>query len=115
MSEQRITNFLLLPELKLKHFGSDGLILCEKESEAEVCPKCATLCKTLYDHRWVHIRDEPIRQLRITLKIMKRRFWCKGCRRPFTEPIPGVIKGRRTTQRFRGAVMEACEKYCDLK
>lgn len=115
MSNERIANFLLLPELKLKHFGSDGLILCEKESEIEVCPKCAIPCSSVYDHRYAKIRDESIRQLRITLKILKRRFWCKGCEKPFTEPVPGVIKGRRTTQRFRNAVMEACENYSDLK
>ena len=115
MSSERIANFLLVPELKLKHFGSDGLILCEKESQIEVCPKCATACRSVYDHRWVQIRDEPLRQLRITLKILKRRFWCKTCSKPFTEPVPGVMKGRRTTQRFRVAVMKSCENYSDLK
>ena len=115
MSQERITNFLLLPELKLKHFGSDGLILCEKSSEFEVCPKCAAACRGVYDHRWVKIRDESIRRMKVTLKILKRRFWCKSCRKPFTEPVGGIMKGRRTTQRFRVAVMEACEKFCDLK
>ena len=36
------------------------------------------------------------------------------CRKPFTEPILGVLPRRRTTQRFRLAVMEACAKYTDL-
>jgi transposase len=50
----------------------------------------------------------------LRLKILKRRFSCKPCRRPFTEPVPGILPGRRTTQRFRLAVTEACEKYTDL-
>ena len=105
---------MLLPELKMVHFGSDGLWLCEKVSDFEVCPKCATPSAVIYDHRWVTIRDEPLRGRVIQLKILKRRFSCKSCRKPFTEPIPGVLPGRRTTQRFRVAVADACEKYCNL-
>ncbi len=114
LPESKIAGFVLLPELKILHFGSDGLLLCEKVSEFEVCPRCASPCRTIYDHRWVIVRDESIRNLHIRLKILKRRFLCKTCRKPFTEPVPGVLPGRRTTQRFRLAVMEACEKYTDL-
>jgi len=114
LPEQSLAKLCLLPELKFTHFGSDGLFLCEKSSETEVCHRCACLSKSVYDHRWVKIKDAPLRDKYITLKILKRRFWCKPCRKPFTEPIPGVLKGRRTTQRFRLAVMQACEKYSDL-
>lgn len=112
--ESKIAAYVLLPELKLIRFGADGICLCQKVSEAEVCPRCATLSHAVYDHRWVKLKDEPLRGRKVTLKILKRRFSCKACRRPFTEPIPGVLPGRRTTQRFRAAVMEACEKYTDL-
>lgn len=115
LPESKLTEFVLLPELKLLHFGSGGLWTCEKVSEFEVCPRCATPSHSVYDHRWVHIRDEAIRGDLLTLKILKRRFWCKICRNPFTEPIPGVLPGRRTTQRFRLAIMQACEKYTDLR
>lgn len=115
LPEARVAGFVLPPELKLLHFGTDGLWLCEKVSELEVCPRCATPSQSVYDHRWVLIRDESVRGMYIRLKILKRRFSCKPCRRPFTEPIPGVLPGRRTTQRFRAAVMAACEKYTDLK
>lgn len=114
MPESRLTGFVLLPELKLLHFGANGFWICEKVSKLEVCHRCAQPSQSVYDHRWVHIRDEAVRGDQITLKILKRRFWCKYCRLPFTEPIPGVLPGRRTTQRFRLAVMEACEKYTAL-
>jgi transposase len=114
LPELKVAGLVLLPEVKITHCGGDGLWLCEKVSELEVCPRCAEPSSAVYDHRWVRIRDEPLRNKSITLKILKRRFNCKTCRRPFTEPIPGVIPGRRTTQRFRAAVTEACEKYTDL-
>lgn len=115
LPELRVAGLILLPELKMLHFGTDGLWLCEKVSELEVCPRCAHSSRAIYDHRWITVRDEPVRGFSVTLKILKRRFFCKTCQRPFTEPIPGVLPGRRTTQRFRLAVMEACEKYTDLK
>lgn len=114
LPESKVAGFVLLPELKIVRFGSDGLWLCEKVSEMEVCHRCATPSRSVYDHRWITVRDEPLRSHRLTLKILKRRFVCKPCRRPFTEPVPGILPRRRTTQRFRLAVMRACEKYTDL-
>lgn len=114
MPETKISNFLLHKELKLIDFAGNNLWRCKKVSEHEVCPKCASLAKTVYDHRWVKIRDEPLRGAHITLLVLKRRFYCKSCKKPFTEPLPGVLPRRRTTQRFRAAVMSACEKYSDL-
>jgi transposase len=35
-------------------------------------------------------------------------------KKPFTEPVPGVLPGRRTSQRFRATVVSACEKYTSL-
>ena len=114
MPEIRLANFLLPSEIKITGFAGSNIWLCEKLSDGEVCPKCASLTTSVYDHRWVSIRDEPVRGSIITLKILKRRFFCKTCRKPFTEPIAGVLPKRRTTQRFKAAVMRACEIYCDL-
>lgn len=114
LPESKVAGFVLLPELKILHAGSDGLWLCEKISELEVCPRCASPSRSVYDHRWSTVRDEPLRGHKITLRILKRRFSCKTCRKPFTEPVPGILPGRRTTQRFRLAVMQACERYTDL-
>jgi len=49
------------------------------------------------------------------MTIKKRRFYCKTCRKPFTEPVQGVGKRQRTTQRYRKAVLWACENFSDLK
>jgi len=103
---ENISKLCLLPELKLIQVIPPGFFVCEKISNAEVCPSCANLSQSIYDHRWVLIRDAPIRDKAITFKILKRRFWCKLCAKTFTEPVPGILPGRRTTQRFRLAVMK---------
>lgn len=119
MPHRHISRFLLLPELKLESWTKVGITtnLCEarKASEAEVCPKCATLSKSVYDTRKVRLKDQPIRGKQILLIVTKRRFFCRPCKKPFTEPLSGVRKGRRTTERYRRGLLWAAENFSDLK
>lgn len=112
-------NFILLPELKLLSQWSPGryrnLYKAKKESAFEVCPRCAKPSSSVHDRRWVKVSDHPIRGAGIYLKILKRRFRCLDCKKVFTEPVQGVRKGHRTTERFRRGVRWACENFADLK
>lgn len=115
---QKLARFVLLPELKLtawkKSSALESTVQARKTSSFEVCPKCATPSWTVYDHRIVKLKDAPVRAVSIKLRIKKRRFYCKQCRKPFTEPVQGVAKGQRTTQRYRRDVLWACENFSDL-
>lgn len=115
---KKVSRFLLLPELKLNRFEKDRSgrkhQYVEKMSDLEVCPKCATPSKTIYDRRTVHVHDAPIYGQQVWLHVLKRRFYCKSCRKPFTEPVQGVRKGRRTTERFRRSLLWACDNFMDL-
>lgn len=118
MPNRILTENLLLPELKLESFYRHKLrffLYVRKEETSEVCPKCATLSKTRYDKRVIRIKDEPLRNKAVTLVITKRRFFCKPCKKPFMEPISGIRKGRRTTERYRNQLLWACENFTDLK
>lgn len=72
--------FILLPELKIiSHWQSDKFrtrYKCAKQSEFEVCPKCATKSFSVHDRRWVRVEDQPIRGSGVQLQILKRRFRC---------------------------------------
>ncbi len=109
----------LLPEMKLLNVrrgprgGTD--LAVEMTAKMEVCPRCATPSRSVYDRRWVVVRDEPIRRGETRFRIRKRRFMCRPCGRPFTEPVQGVVKGKRTTERYAKAVQIACEEFVDLK
>lgn len=115
---QRLSRFVLLPELKLTAWKKSALnantLQARKISGFEVCPKCATPSHSVYDHRIVKLKDAPIRGTGLTLRIKKRRFYCKPCGKPFTEPIQGVGKGQRSTKRFRREILWACENFSDL-
>jgi transposase len=119
MPEPSVARQLLLPELRLlktRRGARGGLdLVVEKTSQHEVCPRCASLSTSVYDRRLVTIRDEPVRRAEFRLIIVKRRFSCGPCRRPFTEPVDGIRKGYRTTQRYRQAVWDAAEEFVDLK
>lgn len=96
MPESILAQRVLLPELKLEHFYRHKLhcfLHVVRESEMEVCPRCATPSKVGYDKRQVRVKDSPLRNTAVTLVITKRRFFCKPCEKPFTEYIPGIKKG----------------------
>jgi transposase len=69
---------------------------------------------TIYDMRSVTVKDAPIRGVGVTLYITKKRFYCKKCKKPFTESIEGIRKGKRHTERYKRAVSWACDNFSDL-
>jgi len=113
------SNFILLPELKIiTHWQQDRFrthYKCSKESEFEVCPRCAVKSFSVHDRRWVKVKDQPIRGARIFLHVLKRRFRCPSCKKVFTEPVSGVRKGYKTTGRYRRGLKWACENFRNLK
>lgn len=117
--EHQINKLLSLPEVKfIKKRSLDNHIIefeAYKDSEFEVCPKCATKSTRVYDHVWVHIKDTPIRNKLVYLKIKKRRFQCPNCKSVFREPVQGIVKGFRTTQRFRSHIRWCASNFTDLK
>jgi transposase len=119
MPESSLADYHLLPEMELSSVGRGPRgrweFRAKKTSPMEVCPRCATPSHTTYDRRRVSVKDEPLRGNEAWLIIEKRRFWCRPCGRPFTEPVGGIIKGKRTTERYARAVQQACDEYVDLK
>ena len=153
----------LLETRVLEKTGWEGPSLAEKVSPMAVCPRYATPSMSMYDRRWVRLKDGPLRLRRripasralrcsprrhssspppwrsagwssagigsalyhapllraqaieerpSILSVRKRRFWCGV---PLHEPLAGVRKGYRTTERYRRLVLWACEHFIDLK
>lgn len=113
-----LSRFLLLPELKLlktSYHKRSIVFEVEKARKAfEICGRCASQSRISYGRRLVRVKDEPIRGRQIILVIKKRRYFCKPCKKPFVETIPGVWPKRRTTQRYRAALLYACQHFSNL-
>ncbi len=118
MPWKRLTHQLLLPELEMISLPAQTRTWAHYEVQSSareaLCPRCPTLSTSVYDRRVCTVKDAPIRDQIVFLKIVKRRFWCKNCKKPFTEYIPGIKKGSRTTERFKRSVLWACENFVDL-
>ncbi len=119
MPWKRLSHQLLLPELEMiqipAHTRTWAHYRVRSRAKKALCPRCPTLSSSVYDRRLCTVKDAPIRDQIVFLKIEKRRFWCKPCRKPFTEYIPGIKKGSRTTERFKRSVVWACENFVDLE
>ena len=116
--ERHITNFILGSELKLiktRSFKNGRIWECEKINlKGEVCPKCATLSTSRAGVAFTQVKDEDVRGQVIWLRIKKHRYYCKSCRKPFTEPVIGVLPRRRTTQRLLARILKDCEDLTNL-
>lgn len=117
--QDHLTKGLLLPELELTYIKqiseSKYLWITSKTRRGAVCPKCASFSNSIHDSRTVKLKDRPLAGKMIILEIKKRRYLCKPCKRPFTEPIPGVLPRRKTTQRLRKHLQWSCLQFSDLK
>lgn len=118
MLPETLAQDLLGKELKFlssKKYKSGHLWDVEKiRGECEICPKCATPSKVRCGKLQIIVREESIRKTALWFRVHKHRYFCKPCKKPFAEPTPGVWPKRRTTQRFRRALAEACENLTDL-
>ncbi len=119
MLERSLSRAVLPKDLKLfnvRVYKSGHLWEVKKvRQECEICPKCATPSRSRAGRCTAIVRDEPLRQMGLWLKIHKHRYYCSKCRKPFTEPVSIVWPRRRTTQRFRKFIGELCENIVDLK
>lgn len=82
---------------------ADGKLRVEviATKKRETCPHCGTVCVKQHDVRPRTKRDVPLRGHRVELVLHKRRFWCIGCHKAFTESDSACGRRRRTTVRLR--------------
>ena len=118
-SHWKNTNQLIvLPELKIITHGQSNKFRynyqCLKESEFEICPKCAVKSFSVHDRRWINVKDQPVRGMGVKLQILKRRFRCPACKKVFTEPVSGIRKGHKTSERYRRGLKWACDNFKNL-
>ena len=118
MPSSNIAEYFLSKELKFVASRSfkNGFIwdVVKKRNEFELCPKCMNPATVRCGRVSVTVREAPIREKPLWLRIEKHRYYCKTCRKPFTENVNCVWPKRRTTHHFRKAVAGDCENYTNL-
>jgi hypothetical protein len=96
MPSHQLTDFLLLPKLKLTNFEQvthrQALFHCKVRGNSAFCPSCGMETSKVHDRRKVNVKDAPHGNKENFLIITKRRFRCEGmgCKKVFTEQVDGI-------------------------
>lgn len=117
MLTNELNAFLLgnhLKVLTMRSFKGGFLWEVEKLRSENPCLKCGSVRTVRAGRITTTVREEPLRAVVLWLRIRKHRIYCKDCKRTFAEPVPGIWPRRRSTQRFRKAVAQACGRMTDL-
>lgn len=119
MPESQLIKVLLGRELKLlktQSFQNGFLWTCEKLKQLhEICPKCATPSTRRFGRAQSLVREQSLHGRPVWLKILKHRYYCQACKKPFTESVCGILPRRRTTQKLRKQILQDCTDLTDLK
>lgn len=72
-----------------------------------VCPHCGGVCDAVHQTRdWDGVRDLPLADCAVELRVRVSQFWCSPCGRGFTPPVPELVEGAPATERFLSRAAE---------
>jgi transposase len=104
-----LPGFQILQQTLTPEGGLEVTIISSTDRAA--CPRCGRLSPKQHDRRLRRKRDVPLAGRKVSLLLVKRRFWCLPCRRAFTEADTICGWRRRTTERLRQTIgMQACSR-----
>lgn len=83
-----------------------GLIIeIERIAKYCTCPKCGVQVSTIHQNHWRIVRDLPISDRQVQLKINRRQFRCKKCEKIFSEQLDFIDKNRGYTKRLANNII----------
>ena len=72
-----------------------------------VCPHCGGVCDAVHQTRDLDgVRDLPLADRAVELRVRVAQFWCSPCGRGFTPPVPELAAGAHATERFLARAAE---------
>ncbi|WP_341529932.1 ISL3 family transposase [Nostoc sp. UHCC 0302] len=94
-----ITKVINLEDVKIinYHFLTDDEIVIEIENKLKVakCPHCGNTSDKIHQNHWYRVRDIPLSDYQVLLKVNRRQLKCQKCQKVFSEELD-FIKARRT-------------------
>ena len=98
-----MTNILNLPGVIVENEiqTAETLIFTVKLSKkTAICPRCGKNSHRLHQNQGHLVRDLPIGDKEVILKVNRRRFKCINCQKPFSESLDFVDKKKSFTHRY---------------
>lgn len=85
----------------------ETLILSVKlEAKRAVCPRCGQTSHRLHQNQRHLVRDLPMSNREVILRVNRRRFKCENCQKPFSEILDFVGERKRFTHRYAENITE---------
>lgn len=91
--EPLLTRLLNLPGIVVENFretDTDLMLEVEAWTNQATCPRCGTVSSHLHQNHGYWVRDLPIADRQVWLKVNRRQFKCKPCGKPFSETLDFV-------------------------
>jgi transposase len=98
-----LTKLLNLPGVIVEDSQeSEGiLILSVKVAQKTAkCPRCGQISHRLHQNKRYLVKDLPMSNKEVILKVNRRRFKCENCQKPFSEILDFVGKKKNFTDRY---------------
>ncbi len=104
-----LTQLLRLPGIEVEDYHDQGKYLIlevEADSDRSTCPRCGTESTHLHQNHGHLVRDLPISERPVQLKVNRRQFKCLPCGKPFSETLDFVGRRRTYTDRFAQMIVQ---------
>jgi transposase len=76
------------------------------EKKRAICPRCGVISHRLHQNKRHNIRDLPISNREVILKVNRRQFKCEKCKKPFSETLDFLESRKRFTKRYAVRITE---------
>jgi transposase len=82
------------------------ILYVELKGNYATCPRCGQVSHHLHQNHGYLVRDLPLSNRQVFLRVNRRQFKCKNCGKPFSEELDFVGKGQKYTHRYAQAITE---------
>jgi transposase len=105
-----ITKVINIEDIKVVNYDfiTDDEIVIEIQNQSKLsqCPRCGNTTSKTHQNHWYMVRDIPLSDYQVFLKINRRQLKCTECQKVFSEKL-SFVKTRRTyTKRLANKVIK---------
>lgn len=95
-----------LPDFEVTGISKSDDLVCisVRHKGARSCPHCGCGDLRVRDFRVRRVRHESLGERRCELCLETRKWLCRDCGKTFWQRFPGILPGKRSTERFRWCV-----------